>query len=94
MESACASDVQFGYEALCKQGTHGWNEIPRGEDEDSSARRMSLMVQECDLCLLLCIMFNLICEFSNNFLYESLIHYNKLYKGDATTTPIAPSRVR
>jgi hypothetical protein len=69
------------------------------------------------------LMFNLICEFSNNFLHESTIHYNilvhkswklhqifkfvfwnldiysisnmffKLYKEDATTTPIASYRV-
>jgi hypothetical protein len=68
-------------------------------------------------------MFNLICEFSNNFFHESPIHYNilvhkswklhhifkfvfwnfdiysisniffKLYKEDATTTPIASYRV-
>jgi hypothetical protein len=69
------------------------------------------------------LMFNLLCEFSNNFLYESPVHYNilvhkswklhqifkfvfwnfdvysrsniflKLYKDDATTTPIASYRV-
>jgi hypothetical protein len=69
------------------------------------------------------LMFNLICEFSNNFLRESPIHYNilvhkswklrqifkfvfwnfdiysisnisfKLYKEDATTTPIASYRI-
>jgi hypothetical protein len=68
-------------------------------------------------------MFNLICEFSNNFLLESPVHYNilvykswklhqifnfffwkfdiysisniffKLYKKDATTTPIASYRI-
>jgi hypothetical protein len=68
-------------------------------------------------------MFNLICEFSNNFLHESLVHYNrlvhkswklhqifkfffwnfdiysisnfflKIYKEDATTTPIASYKI-
>jgi hypothetical protein len=68
-------------------------------------------------------MFNLICEFSNNFLHESLVHYNilvhkswkphqifkfafwnfgiysisnnflKLYKKDATITPILSYRI-
>jgi hypothetical protein len=69
------------------------------------------------------LMFNLICEFSNNFLHESPVYYNKLvdkswklhqifkfvfwnfdiysisnyyfklYKEDATTTPIASYRI-